>query len=154
MIKNYTSTVPIDRTISRIEQALVKAGVVSINKEYGPQGELIALLFKVQVLNQQTQTAIPLSVRLPANVNAVYETMKRQVKRWRSGQNDRLKEQTERTAWKLMQDWVEVQLSQIQMRQVEVLQVFLPYVWDDRQKITYYDSLKAAGFKALPERVE
>jgi hypothetical protein len=46
-----------------------------------------------------------------------------------------------------MQDWIEVQLSLIQLRQVDPAQVFLSYVWDGRQ--TFYDRLKSKGFTAL-----
>ncbi len=52
-----------------------------------------------------------------------------------------------------MQDWVEVQLSMIQMKQADLMQVFLPYVWDGKR--TYYDALKVNGFRAmLPEKTE
>ena len=88
-----------------------------------------------------------IAVRLPANVDTVYETMRSRVKRPRSGTAGKLREQAARTAWKLMQDWVEIQLSLIQMRQAEFLQVFLPYVWDGRE--TFYSQLKGQGFKLL-----
>ena len=63
---------------------------------------------------------------------------------------DKIRDQASRTAWKLMQDWIEIQVSLIEMRQVEFLQVFLPYVWDGQQ--TYYSYLKEGNFKLLPER--
>jgi hypothetical protein len=63
----------------------------------------------------------------------------------------RIREQSAKTAWKLQQDWVEVQLSMIQMGQAEMLQVFLPYVFNGRQ--TYYEALSERGFKGLlPEK--
>jgi hypothetical protein len=34
MIKNYTSTVPVEKTILRIEMALVTGGAVGIMKDY------------------------------------------------------------------------------------------------------------------------
>jgi hypothetical protein len=39
------------------------------------------------------------------------------------------------------------QLSLIQMRQADFIQVFLPYVWDGKQ--TFYQALKASNYKAL-----
>lgn len=144
MIKNYTSTVPVDRTINRIEQALAKAGAASIVKEYGPRNEVAAITFTVQNASQQ------IAIRLPAVPEMVYEALKKEIRKPQNGTLERLRDQAERTAWKLMQDWVEVQLSLIQMRQAEFLQVFLPYVWDQRQKITFYDQLKTGGFKMLP----
>lgn len=46
-LKNYTSSVPVERTISRIEQVLAKAGAGGIMKDYDCGG-LVALAFKNQ----------------------------------------------------------------------------------------------------------
>jgi hypothetical protein len=51
--------------------------------------------------------------------------------------------QSERTAWKLIQDWVEVQLSMISLKQADFVQVFLPYVWNGQR--TYYQALKESN---------
>lgn len=144
MIKNYTSGVLVDRTLARIEAALVKSGATNITKNYA-DGVLHAVCFSVVNPANGQRTA----VRLPANVDGVYEALKASVKRPRSGTLAKLREQASRTAWKLMQDWIEVQLSLIQMRQAEFLQVFLPYVWDGKQ--TFYDVLKDGGFKMLTD---
>jgi hypothetical protein len=144
MIKNYTSGVPVDRTVSKIEMALVKGGATNIIKDY-KDNLLDAICFAVIMPDTEKRIA----VRLPANAKAVYETMRRQVKRPRRGTEEKLKEQASRTAWKLMQDWVEVQMSLIEMQQVEFLQVFLPYVWNG--KTTVYNLLKAQGFRLLTE---
>jgi len=142
MIKNYTSGVPIDRTVSKIEAVLVEAGASNITKDYG-DCELKAICFTV--IHPQDGTKV--SIRLPANVEGVYASLSSAVKRPRKGTMAKLREQAGRTAWKLMQDWVEVQLSLIQMQQAEFLQVFLPYVWDGHQ--TFYSALKDGGFKVL-----
>jgi hypothetical protein len=142
-LKNYTSSVPVEKTIARIEFALARAGANGILKDYD-NGRLSSLSFRVML-----PTGKPISIRLPANADAVWMTMKRSVKRPRSGTMEALKAQADRTAWKLMQDWVEVQLSLISMQQVEFMQVFLPYVWDGEQ--TFYDKLKGGNFAALPQ---
>ena len=144
MLKNYTSGVPIDRTVSKIEAALVRGGATNIMKDY-KDNILDAICFAV-IMPESGQR---IAVRLPANASAVYETMRKRVKRMRRGTEDKLKEQASRTAWKLMQDWIEVQLSLIEMSQVEFLQVFLPYVWNG--KTTVYNLLKEQGFKLLTE---
>lgn len=100
------------------------------------------------------------SVRLPAKEEQCIEAMWRdymgddllpdgQVK-WGSRKKLRRKdfvEQGERTAWKLMQDWVEVQMSFIHMGQVETMEVFLPFVWDGQR--TFFEALKVNQFKQL-----
>jgi hypothetical protein len=64
----------------------------------------------------------------------------------------RIEAQANRTAWKLWQDWLEVQMSLIEMEQAEFVQIFLPYFWDGRR--SYYDMVKEGGFKMLPEAKE
>lgn len=142
MIKNYTSGVPVDRTVSRIEKALVEGGASNIVKDY-KDVTLDAICFVVTM----PDTGRKIAVRLPANVDAVYETLRSRIKRPRDGTLGKLHEQAARTAWKLMQDWVDIQMSLIQMHQAEFLQVFLPYVWNGKE--TFYNQLKGQGFNLL-----
>jgi hypothetical protein len=145
-LKNYTSNVSVDRTVARIENVLARAAVKGIQKEYDGFGGLTALQFMVELGPQKR----PVSIRLPVNVDAVYKCMAAEVKRPHKGTMDRIKEQAGRTAWKLMQDWVEVQISLIIMQQAEWLQVFLPYIWDRDSQQDFFHMLKAKQFKALP----
>lgn len=112
-------------------------------KDY-KDGFLIALAFRVTL-----PTGRSMSIRLPANSDGVFHAMMKEVKKPREGTEVRIREQAGKTAWKLMQDWVEVQLSLIQMQQADFVQVFLPYVWDG--KSTFYEQLKAKNFLSLPE---
>lgn len=153
-LKNRTSSVPVERTIARIEQALARAGASSIVKEYGPAADVSALKFNIQVSEQQS-----VSIHLPVNTRAVAAKMHRDFcSRPRSRRRalpkmDHFMPQAERTAWKLMQDWVEVQLSLIAMQQAEFLAVFLPYVYNPSTRTTFYEQLKASGMRGLlPER--
>lgn len=135
---------PTWRTIARIEEVLAEAGVQGIQKEFDG-GRLSALSFVVLLPNSH-----PVKIRLPADTKAVYQTMASAVKKPHRGTLERIKEQADRTAWKLMQDWVEVQISLIQMQKIDFLQVFLPYVWDGER--TFYTALKDSGYKnLLPE---
>jgi len=142
-LKNYTSSVPVERTISRIEQVLAEAGANGIIKDY-EAGKLVALSFKVALTAGRE-----VSIRIPANHEAVYQSLRKEILRPRRGTLEKLREQSLRTSWKLMQDWVEVQISLIKMQQVDFLQVFLPYVWDGRR--TFYAALKEQNYLALPE---
>lgn len=161
-LKNYTSEVPVSQTIHRIEQVLIKCGVKGITKEYGPTGEVCAVIFHYQLPDQPMMT-----IRLPADKEAALQAM------WmdyadghplskdgnsviaypnsKKKKREDFHAQAERTAWKLVQDWVEVQLSMIQMQQAEFLQVFMPYAWDGKQ--TFYQRIKDSGYRALlPEK--
>ena len=142
-LKNYTSSVPIERTIFRIESLLAQAGAKHILKDYA-QGRLMALAFHMDLPTGRT-----VAIRLPANAEAVYEVMREQMRRPRPDTLKRLAEQADRTAWKVVQDWLEVQLTLIRLNRADFLQVFLAYVWDGKQ--TFYDALKANKYLALPE---
>lgn len=142
-LKNYTSDVPVSRTVARIEEALAEFGATGIMKQY-EEGNLTSLSFGVTLPNGRK-----ISIRLPADANAVFDSMMSEVRRPRSDTEKRIRDQAGRTAWKLQQDWVEVQLSLIKMQKVDFVQVFLSYVWDG--KTTFYEQLKSKNFLALPE---
>jgi hypothetical protein len=161
-LKNYTSDVPVHETIHRIEKTLIKCGVNAISKEYGPQGEIVALTFTVILQDK------PVLIRLPVNRDGAQQALwldyangdKLSADGTKIGWGSRKSKtkadfavQADRTAWKIMQDWVEVQMSMIQTKQADFIQVFLPYVWDEQRKQTFYQALKSSGFKALlPEK--
>jgi hypothetical protein len=139
-IKNYTSGVAVDKTISRIECLLAQAGAKAIGKNY-EGGKLSSLTFQMEINGHDVL------IRLPAKPEAVYEALRKEIKKPHRGTLERLKKQSERTAWKIQQEWLEIELTNIQLNQKEKLEVFLSYVWDGRQ--TYYAALKESKFKAL-----
>lgn len=160
-LKNYTSDVPVSTTIYRIEQLLIRCGVTAINKEYGDTtGSIIAVTFNLP------SAVGDLRIRLPANkeeaTNALWKDYigddlepDGRIK-WNSKKKRRridFVEQGERTAWRIVQDWVEVQMSMISMNQADPREVFLAYIWDGKQ--TIYQRIETQGFKALlPEKSE
>ena len=144
MIKNYTSEVPAEKTIMKIEFTLIEFGAIGIMKDY-KGGQLVAINFSIPKAGGGLW-----AIRLPADVDQVYEILRAKYKRphrLTSASERNIREQAQRTAWKLMLDWVLVQLSLVTMRQAEFIQVFLPYAWDGRQ--TVFARLKAGGFKLL-----
>jgi len=160
-LKNYTSEVPVTQTIHRIEQVLVRCGASGIAKEFvGTEGKVAAVAFQIEA------PAGKLTIRLPADEKAALEalwsdyaageklTADGSAIQWNGRKRKRkadFAEQAARTAWKIVQDWVEVQMSMIQLRQADTLQVFLPYVWNGQT--TYYQSLKEHSFRGLlPEK--
>ncbi len=150
-LKNYTSNVPVSQTIYRIEQVLIKCGVNGIQKEFGNGGAVTAITFRIEL-----EEGKPHVVRLPVNeqqaLEALWENYKKQSPNGYKTKSD-FTEQSRRTAWKIIQDWVEVQMSMVQMKQADFREVFLPYFWDGKR--TYFTAIKEAGFRALlPEKIE
>lgn len=141
-LKNYTSEVPATTSMGKIETALVQAGATDISKNY-KDGVCVAVRFRMVVNN------MPLFFELPARVDNCYRVLYAEIKRPRPDTKEKVRKQAERTAWKIISDWVLVQISMIMLEQAEPLQVFLPYAWNPVTEETYYTKLKAGGFKAL-----
>jgi hypothetical protein len=141
-LKNYTSTVPAVTSMGRIEQCLVKSGATDISKKY-EDGICKAVTFRMLVNGQ------PLFFQLPAKIGPCFNVLWKEIKRPRPDSRQKTKEQAERTAWKIVSDWVEIQMSMILLEQADALEVFLPYAYNPATEKTFYNSLKEGGFKAL-----
>lgn len=144
-IKNYTSKIAVESTIARIECKLAAMGATHIMKTYGEKSKVLSVVFNIP----DRDKSIP--IRVPANVKGCFDAMWRQYcinhTHPRDSAKPKIYEQAERTAWKLVQDWIEVQVSMVEMKQAEPLQVFLPYAWDGKQ--TYFELMRSGGFKQL-----
>ncbi|NCT92929.1 MAG: hypothetical protein GXC72_00770 [Chitinophagaceae bacterium] len=144
-LKNYTSSVPAATSILRICKALVEAGATDISQKYDPETKTcIAISFRLVITGQ-----VPMFFQLPAKVDPCFNVLWNEVKRPRADSRKKIMEQAERTAWKIVADWVEIQLSMILLEQAEPLQVFLPYVYDPVKQRTFYQSLKDVNFRGL-----
>lgn len=139
-LKNYTSTVPAERSIMLIEKQLATAGAMNISKWY-VDGEIAGMAFQAQI------NGVPASFKLPAKEDRVFKELAKQYKRWNDTAEATCKAQARRTAWKLLHDWVQIQVSMILLNQVEFMEVFLPYAFDGRQ--TYFEVLKEKHYKGL-----
>jgi len=131
MIKNYTSTVPVSRSVQHIEDRLVKHGAQKIVKEYDQDKKLAAICFTLMLNGRE----IPF--KIPARVANVEKMLRGSVRRPTSGTYERIAEQAERSAWKLVSDWVDIQISLVELQQVEFMEVFLPYVYSPADRLTF-----------------
>jgi len=150
-IKNYTSSVPAETTIGQIEAKLAASGASGIMKLYNPAGKVSSLVFKTEFKTEAgTKTY---TVRVPANVQKCYDALWKEhckrVSRPKESTKTAIMDQAHRTAWRIVQDWVEIQLSMIAMEQAQFLEVFMPYIFDGKH--TYFEHHQANQFKALPQ---
>jgi hypothetical protein len=149
-IRNYTSEVAPSVTIGRIQAKLLEARVNAINMEYTSNGSVIAITFTV-VLNGR-----PNMVRLDPKIKEVQEALWRQyaagvqINSRRKGVADFF-DQAQRTAWRLLQDWLEIEFSRVALNQGEFEEIFMAHLWDGQQ--TSYQYLKSVKFSGLlPEK--
>ena len=142
-LKNYTSSVPVLDSISRIEFRLSQAGATHIGKTYVDQ-KPVGIMFQIDV------NGMPMSFKLPAKPDKVFEYM---IKQKKQGFKDNVREttrlQADRTAWKILSDWVEIQISLIELDQAEPMEVFMQYLYDGKKDKTLYEIAKGDGFKML-----
>jgi hypothetical protein len=126
-LKNYTTQVPASKSITEIEQILISFGADKIMKDYRGDGRVLSIVFQHKKI----------AYKLPANVEKVF-TIITNGKRVRSKGNYEI--QAERIAWRVIKDWIQVQLSLIEIGQAEWDQVLLPYSFNGEK--TLYEIIK------------
>ncbi len=116
-ILNYTTKISAYKTVGEIQSLLGKKGVKSISINYD-KGRPSAILF-VLVVGQ-----IDVGFRLPCNVEGVLKAMQNDRSIPRSNKTS---EQAERTAWRIIKDWVQAQMAIVEAGQAVMEEVFMPY---------------------------
>lgn len=116
---NYTTKVNVFATLGEIQAQLVKHGARKIMQDYDGDGHITALTFSINT------PAGARGVRLPANVDAVHKVLTKQKVKC-----DR--EQAERVAWRIVKDWVEAQMAILESEMVQMDEIFLPYMVNDK----------------------
>lgn len=88
-IKNYTSTVLVDRSVSFIEHRLVTAGASHISKVYDEiSKQLKGIVFQINVNNSTLMV-----FRLPAKTDAVKRVLLKDIRRPPPGIDQRIDDQ-------------------------------------------------------------
>lgn len=129
-IKNYTTTISVNKTIGEIQGILSKHGATAIMTEYD-NGNVTGLSFKIMTLRGE------LGIRLPSNTDRVLQVLKNQRKN-----NNQVKdtfEQANKVAWRIIKDWVDAQMAILETEMVEMEQIFLPYVLNNKGKTLYQE---------------
>jgi len=144
-LKNYTSTVPVINSVNRIEYRLVQAGATHIAKSYENE-KPTGIIFQL-ILNEA-----PITFKLPAKIEKVIKYMRDQRSKPPTKQQlETLAMQAERTAWKILSDWVDIQVSLIQLEQAEASEVFFPYLYDGKTNETLFEKVKSGSLNLLNE---
>jgi len=138
---NYTTEIPVDKTISEITRALSMGRAMAILTEYHPSGggEVLAISFRAM-----TPYGV-MSFRLPAKIDKVLLVLKRDPK---IQPRFKTPEQAARVGWRIVKDWIEAQMALIRVDMATMEQVFLPYA-QDNHGVTLYETLQAGKFNGL-----
>ena len=143
-IKNYTSTIDASRSMARIEELLVEIGATNINKQYKDR---VCTGITFLLFDQQLQQTLPF--HLKAQVKECFTILWKDVKRPRPDTRATLQTQANKTAWKILSDWTEIQCSMILLGQAKPLQMFLPFMYDMKTSETLFDKVTTGKVKLL-----
>ncbi|MEO7264430.1 MAG: hypothetical protein ABIW38_05925 [Ferruginibacter sp.] len=143
-IKNYTSTIEATRSMAKIEELLVEIGATNINKQYV---EKVCTGITFLLFDQQMQKTLPF--HLKAQIQECFTILWKDVKRPRPDTKAILQQQANKTAWKILSDWTEIQCSMILLGQAKPLQMFLPFMYDMNNNETYFEKVTAGKIKLL-----
>lgn len=134
-VRNYTTQINVDKTIMEIEQILIKFGAQGIYKNY--KGTKIdGILFYLLKEGQKIPFKIPMSIEKTRTIitKAVQEG-----KLPRKYLNEPLRsDQGERVAWRIIKDWVDSQLSLLEMQFADAVEILLPYAYNVVEDKTMY----------------
>lgn len=144
-IRNYTSSVAADKSVLDIERILIALGARNISKEYDGFGKVDAISFSIP--SPHGEGVIPF--KLPAKREPIKKLFLQQYRRPSSAQIEIATQQADRTAWKNVKEWVDLQATMIKLEQVEFLEVFMPYIYSMRQGKTAFELMKDTNYKAL-----
>ena len=133
-IKNFTTDVPVNRTVSEIHLMLADHGAKRILFDYSDDGKVDAISFTISTPYGEQ------AIKLPANaerVRAVLHEQKNSTKNRSRTPIDDSQEQADRVAWRIVKDWLAAQLAILETEMVTVQQVFLPYFINNKGETLY-----------------
>ena len=136
---NYTTKIPAQRTLSEISVLLAKKGATEIMTMFDSNGQPDGLKWRVKTQNGPTAFA------MPVNIDAIFKIMTRN--RVHVTNATLRRTQATNTAWRIIKDWVDVQMALLETEMVDLEEIFLPYMlFGDK---TVYQTLQAGEFPAL-----
>ena len=143
-LQNYTSSISVARSIEYIERQLVARGSKFIQRSYDDDKKVTAIFFQVPI------NGVDVMFKVQANIDACLTRLQAMLSlRARPETKAKLPKQAERTAWKIVSDFIEVQMTMIDLGQRTMMQVFLSDVYDPVTEKTCYERMAEGGFKLL-----
>lgn len=139
-LKNYTTKVPAVRSMAEIQEMLQKAGAIGVLLEYDQgTGRIAGLSFQIILGNQK------MGFRLPIQWREAQKVLDNEGNK-RADDDD----YCYRVAWRILRDWVDVQMALIAIKQVQLEQIFLPFAIQKNGK-TIFENLISSPHLLLGE---
>lgn len=134
-IRNYTTQISVDKTIMEIEQIILKFGAKGIYKEY-TGSKITGLMFYLERDGQKIPFKIPFSIEKSRRVIMQAVEEKKLPKKY---YDEPLRtEQGERVTWRIIKDWIDSQLSLLEINFADAVEILLPYAYNPIENKTMY----------------
>jgi hypothetical protein len=118
-LKNYTTKVPANRSVQEIQEMLQKHGASGTLLEYEKgSGRIASIAFKIDFEGR------PMGFRLPLKWREAALVMEQQGIKRAAFDED----YAYRVAWRILRDWVDVQMALVELDMARLEEIFLPYV--------------------------
>ena len=137
-LKNYTTKIPAERTAAQIQELLAKHGATKIMTAY-TEGRIAGVMWAVDTPHGE------IGFKMPVNVDACHAVLLKQ-RKVSVRDHAAAYEHSRKVAWRIVKDWIEVQLALTETEMVSLDQVMLPYVVDRNDK-TLYEHMIEGGFQ-------
>jgi len=137
--------IPIHRTISEVQQALIRAGAQAITTVH-EKGKISGMSFSIPGSNEDLQ--VVRTYTLPIRTKKLLDLIQSRRKRGASSKIEQDIIQAERIAWRQILRWLEAQFALIDTGMSEPGEVFLPYQTQGDGR-TVYQVFQAGERKAL-----
>ncbi|KYK38414.1 MAG: hypothetical protein AYK18_17245 [Theionarchaea archaeon DG-70] len=145
---NYTTKIPVEKTIAEIEALLARNGATDIYKQY-ETGNCIGIKFAVMTDKGKVAFKLPLNVE---GVFQVIQNLKAQGKLRKLSKREASNINTaRRIGWRLLKDYIRAAVPLLQSETVTIQQLFLPYVYDPSSDKTLYQLFEEQGLSLLTE---
>lgn len=141
-IKNYTTSIKVQKSMNEIQELLSAYGAQKIMIDY-EAGEPTVITFAIQTAKGL------LPIRLPANIEKIGIRMYKT--KW-AYLRDKQKEQAKMTGWRNIKDWIDSQLALVETDMVKIEQIFLPYAVMGNQ--TVYERFESGNLLGSGETNE
>lgn len=139
MVLCYSTSVNVSKTVGEIQELLASVGARAILINYS-DGMPTALSFKIDTKHGT------LAFQLPSRWEGIYKRLQTAS---RVPKAKKTQEQAQRVAWRIVRQWVQVQMEFVENEVAALEEVFFPYLQSPKDGKTLFETLKKQKFKGL-----
>lgn len=134
-VRNYSTQINVEKTVTEIEKILVKFGANGIYKEY-QNSQLTGIMF--YLIKDGTKIPFKIPVQIEKTKSIIRKAVNERKLSKKYSYEPLLSIQGERVAWRIIKDWIDSQLSLLEINFADAIEILLPYAFDVIENKTMY----------------